>query len=177
MTITPSVPGPSFGTIATSLKSGMTIGIAGWGPRRKPMALIRAILRSDLTDLTIVAYGGPEVGMLCAAGKVKKLIFGFVSMDAIPLEPYFRKAREAGTLDILELDEAFAAQAGACLRELGLADIAAHVNPNGGASAFGHPLGMLAAVFPDGHVIGPNAAVSQALYIQAYEPTSVVLPP
>ena len=88
-----------------SLKSGMTIGIAGWGPRRKPMALIRAILRSDLTDLTIVAYGGPEVGMLCAAGKVKKLIFGFVSMDAIPLEPYFRKAREAGTLDILELDE------------------------------------------------------------------------
>jgi len=88
-----------------SLKSGMTIGIGGWGPRRKPMALVRAILRSDLTDLTIVAYGGPEVGMLCAAGKVKKLIFGFVSMDAIPLEPYFRKAREAGTLDILELDE------------------------------------------------------------------------
>jgi len=36
---------------------------------------------------------------------VKKLIFGFVSMDAIPLEPYFRKSREAGTLDILELDE------------------------------------------------------------------------
>ncbi|WP_332818172.1 CoA transferase subunit A [Sphingopyxis sp.] len=88
-----------------SLQSGMTIGIGGWGPRRKPMALIRAILRSDLKDLTIVTYGGPDVGMLCAAGKVKKLIFGFVSMDAIPLEPYFRKSREAGTLDILELDE------------------------------------------------------------------------
>lgn len=88
-----------------SLKSGMTIGIAGWGPRRKPMALVRAILRSDLTDLTIVAYGGPDVGMLCAAGKVKKVIFGFVSMDAIPLEPYFRKSREAGGLDIFELDE------------------------------------------------------------------------
>ena len=70
-----------------SLKSGMTIGIGGWGPRRKPMALVRAILRSDLKDLTIVAYGGPEVGMLCAAGKVKQLVFGFVSMDAIPLEP------------------------------------------------------------------------------------------
>ncbi len=88
-----------------SLKSGMTIGIAGWGPRRKPMALVRAILRSDLTDLTIVAYGGPDVGMLCAAGKVKKVVFGFVSMDAIPLEPWFRKSREAGGLDILELDE------------------------------------------------------------------------
>lgn len=43
--------------------------------------------------------------MLCAAGKVKKLMFGFVSLDAIPLEPYFRKAREAGGLDILELHE------------------------------------------------------------------------
>lgn len=88
-----------------SLKSGMTIGVGGWGPRRKPMALIRAILRSDLKDLTVVAYGGADVGMLCAAGKVKKVIFGFVSLDAIPLEPYFRKAREAGGLDVLELDE------------------------------------------------------------------------
>lgn len=87
------------------LRNGMTIGIGGWGPRRKPMALVREILRSDLTDLTIVTYGGPDAGMLCAAGKVRKLIFGFVSLDAIPLEPYFRKAREAGTLDILELDE------------------------------------------------------------------------
>lgn len=88
-----------------SLKSGMTIGVGGWGPRRKPMALIRAILRSDLDDLTIVAYGGADVGMLCAAGKVRKVVFGFVSLDAIPLEPYFRKAREAGSIDVLELDE------------------------------------------------------------------------
>ncbi|MBV2235619.1 MAG: hypothetical protein KUL75_08750 [Sterolibacterium sp.] len=87
------------------IKSGMTVGIGGWGPRRKPMALVREILRSDIKDLTIVAYGGPEVGMLCAAGKVKKLIFGFVTMDAIPLEPYFRKAREAGQLELMELDE------------------------------------------------------------------------
>ncbi len=50
------------------LKSGMTIGVGGWGPRRKPMALIREILRSDLKDLTVVAYGGADIGMLCAAG-------------------------------------------------------------------------------------------------------------
>lgn len=87
------------------LRNGMTIGIGGWGPRRKPMALVREIVRSDLTDLTVVTYGGPDVGMLCAAGKVKKLVFGFVSLDAIPLEPYFRKAREAGTIEVLELDE------------------------------------------------------------------------
>lgn len=87
------------------LDSGMTIGIGGWGPRRKPMALIRAILRSGLTDLTVVAYGGPEVGMLCAAGRVRRLVYGFVSLDAIPLEPHFRRAREAGSIEVRELDE------------------------------------------------------------------------
>lgn len=91
--------------VVAQLESGMTIGFGGWGPRRKPMALVREILRSDLTDLTIVGYGGPEVGMLCAAGKVRKAIFGFVTLDAIPLEPYFRKARESGTLEVVELDE------------------------------------------------------------------------
>jgi acyl CoA:acetate/3-ketoacid CoA transferase alpha subunit len=49
------------------LSSGMTIGIGGWGSRRKPMAAVRAILRSDVTDLTVVSYGGPDVGLLCAA--------------------------------------------------------------------------------------------------------------
>ena len=42
----------------------------------------------------------------------------------------------------IELNEAFASQSLACLRELGLADDAEHVNPNGGAIALGHPLGM-----------------------------------
>ncbi len=48
-------------------------------------------------------------------------------------------------LDVVELNEAFAAQALAVLRELGLADDAAHVNPNGGAIALGHPLGASGA--------------------------------
>ena len=91
--------------IVAEIQSGMTIGIGGWGPRRKPMALIRELLRSDVKDLTVVAYGGADVGMLCAAGKVKKLIFAFVTLDAIPLEPWFRKAREAGQIEVLELDE------------------------------------------------------------------------
>ncbi|MFM7126912.1 MAG: CoA-transferase, partial [Actinomycetota bacterium] len=62
------------------LSSGMTIGIGGWGSRRKPMSLVRALLRSDLRDLTIVSYGGPDVGLLCAAGKVRRLVYGFVSL-------------------------------------------------------------------------------------------------
>jgi len=89
----------------SQLEDGMTIGIGGWGPRRKPMSIVREILRTDVKDLTVVAYGGPEVGMLCAAGKVKKLIFGFVTMDAIPLEPYYRKVRQSGQLEVMELDE------------------------------------------------------------------------
>jgi 3-oxoadipyl-CoA thiolase len=48
-------------------------------------------------------------------------------------------------MDVIELNEAFAAQALAVLRDLGLSDDASHVNPNGGASALGHPLGMSGA--------------------------------
>ena len=48
-------------------------------------------------------------------------------------------------MDVIELNEAFAAQALAVLRELGLPDDAPHVNPNGGAIAIGHPLGMSGA--------------------------------
>jgi len=95
----------SAAEVVAQLRSGMTIGIGGWGPRRKPMTLVRELLRSDIRDLTVVSYGGPEVGMLCAAGKVRKLVYGFVTMDAIPLEPYFRKAREAGQIEVMELDE------------------------------------------------------------------------
>lgn len=91
--------------VVAQLRDGMILGIGGWGPRRKPMALIREIVRSDLKDLTVVAYGGADVGMLCAAGKVKKLVFAFVSLDFIPLEPYFRKARQAGELEVMEIDE------------------------------------------------------------------------
>ena len=87
----------STAEIVGQLRDGMTIGIGGWGPRRKPMALVREILRSDLKDLTVVAYGGADVGMLCAAGKIKKLIFAFVSLDFIPLEPYFRTVRALTT--------------------------------------------------------------------------------
>jgi glutaconate CoA-transferase subunit A len=91
--------------VVTELSDGMTVGIGGWGSRRKPMSLIRAILRSDVKDLTVVAYGGPDVGLLCAAGKVRKVIYGFVSLDSIPLEPHFRSARQSGSVEAMELDE------------------------------------------------------------------------
>ncbi len=85
----------------------MTIGIGGWGPRRKPMALVRAILRSDLKDLTIVSAGAaPTSACCCRAGKVRKLVYAFVSLDSVPLEPHFQRARQDGTIpEVVELDE------------------------------------------------------------------------
>jgi glutaconate CoA-transferase subunit A len=91
--------------LAAELRSGMTVGIGGWGSRRKPMALVRAIAGSDVTDLTVVSYGGPDVGLLIAAGKVRRLITGFVTLDSIPLEPHFRQARQSGAIELTELDE------------------------------------------------------------------------
>ncbi len=95
----------SIAQMVGELESGMTIGIGGWGSRRKPMALVRAIANSDLRDLTLVTYGGPDVGLLVAAGKVKRLISGFVSLDSIALEPHFRLARQKGELEFFEIDE------------------------------------------------------------------------
>ena len=56
-----------------------------------------------------------------------------------------RRGLKISDFDVIELNEAFAAQALACLRGLGLSDDAEHVNPNGGAIAIGHPLGMSGA--------------------------------
>nr|WP_211128056.1 CoA-transferase [Streptomyces yatensis] len=88
------------------IRSGMTVGIGGWGSRRKPMALVRALLRSEVTDLTVVSFGGPDVGLLAAAGKIRRLVTAFATLDSIPLEPHFRAARERGEIELTELDEA-----------------------------------------------------------------------
>ncbi len=105
MSYTPLDKRLSLDAVVSQLKDGMTIGIGGWATRRKPMELVRAIARSNLKDLTVVAYGGPDVGVLAASGKLKKLVFAFVSMDQIPIEPHFKNARQAGALDVFELDE------------------------------------------------------------------------
>ena len=91
--------------MVAQLRDGMTIGIGGWATRRKPMALVRALLRSSLKDLTIVSYGGPDVGLLAAAGRIRKLIFGFVSLDVLPLDMHFRNARQAAAFEVMEVDE------------------------------------------------------------------------
>lgn len=95
----------TYKDIIDQMSDGMTVGVGGWGARRKPMSLIREICKSDLKDLTVISYGGPDVGLLCAHKKVKKLIFGFVSLDMIPLEAHFRQARQKNEIEVMELDE------------------------------------------------------------------------
>jgi glutaconate CoA-transferase subunit A len=92
--------------VAERITDGMTVGIGGWGSRRKPLALVRAVVRSGVRDLTLVSFGGPDVGILCATGQVRKVVYGFVTLDTIPIEPNFARVRQAGAVDVAELDEA-----------------------------------------------------------------------
>jgi 3-oxoadipyl-CoA thiolase len=79
-----------------------------------------------------------------AAAGVEPRIMGIGPVPAVR-KVLARAGLTLADMDVIELNEAFAAQALAVLRELGLADDAAHVNPNGGAIALGHPLGMSGA--------------------------------
>jgi glutaconate CoA-transferase subunit A len=95
----------SLDEAVAAIEDGMTVGIGGWGSRRKPMALVRALLRTPARELRVVSFGGPDVGLLCAAGRVRELVFGFVSLDSIAYDPWFAQARTSGELAVRELDE------------------------------------------------------------------------
>ena len=95
----------SVDEVVSQLASGMTIGIGGWGSRRKPMSIVRAIARSGLSDLTVVSFAGPDLGLLCATGQVRRAVYPFASLDSIPLEPHFRAARQAGRVEDVPFDE------------------------------------------------------------------------
>jgi len=98
------------------------------------------------SDTAVQKYGlTPKVRVVAsAAAGVAPRIMG---MGPVPAsEKALRKAGlTIGQMDVVELNEAFAAQALAVLRELGLPDDAANVNPNGGAISIGHPLGASGA--------------------------------
>src|SRR3954471_5073943 len=103
----------SAADVVGRLRSGMTIGIGGWGSRRKPMALVREIVKSDLQDFTVVTFGEPDIGVLCSAGKVKRAVYAFVASDTAGstnknspvLDPHFRKARQSSLIEDEPYDE------------------------------------------------------------------------
>ncbi|MFK3677851.1 CoA transferase subunit A [Microbacterium sp. NPDC090218] len=100
-----SVVASSPAEVASLIHDDMTIGIGGWGSRRKPMALVRQIVRSGARGLRIVSFGGPDVGILCATGQATEVVHGFVSLDSIPIDPHFAAARQSGAVRNVEYDE------------------------------------------------------------------------
>lgn len=92
----------------------------------------QAITQQDLQPLARI------VGVATAG--VAPRIMGFGPAPAVR-KVLAQTGLTLGQMDVIELNEAFAAQALAVMRDLGLPDDAAHVNPNGGAIALGHPLG------------------------------------
>lgn len=88
------------------IKDGDSICFGGWGSTRKPMAMIREIIRSKKKNLTFMAFGGLDIDILIGAKKIKKLIFPFMSLEPATNAPLnFRRARKEGTLNVMELSE------------------------------------------------------------------------
>ncbi len=119
------------GTVTAGNASGVNDGAAA-----VLVASAEAVKRFGLTPLARIC------GM--AAVGVEPAIMGIGPVPA-SRKLMQRLGLSIADFDRIELNEAFAAQALACLRELDLPDDAPHVNPNGGAIALGHPLGMSGA--------------------------------
>ncbi len=92
------------------VQDGATIGIGGAVTAGHPMALVRALARRGVRDLTVVApVGGIEVDLLIAAGCVKTVVGAYVGMEVVAaVGPVFRRAAQSGAVEVVELDEAHA---------------------------------------------------------------------
>ncbi len=119
------------GTLTAGNSSGVNDGAAAM-----ILASEAAVKKHGLTPRARV------LGMASAAVPPRIMGIGPVPSTRKLME---RLNLKIGDFDVIELNEAFASQALACMRQLGLADDAEHVNPNGGAIALGHPLGMSGA--------------------------------
>jgi len=124
------VNGPDL-TVTAGNASGVNDGAAA--------LLLASEVAAGANGLTPMAR---VVGMAAAGVAPRIMGIGPVSATRKLLA---RAGLTLSDIDVIELNEAFAAQGLATLRELGLPDDAAHVNPNGGAIALGHPLGMSGA--------------------------------
>jgi len=119
------------GTITAGNASGINDGAAA-----VILASIAAALRHGLTPRARV------LGMASAAVPPRVMGIGPVPSTRKLMA---RLGLKIGDFDLIEINEAFASQGIACLRQLGVADDTEHVNPHGGAIALGHPLGMSGA--------------------------------
>lgn len=119
------------GTVTAGNASGVNDGACAM-----ILASEKTVIEQNLTPRARI------LGM--ASGGVAPLVMGMGPVAAVS-RLNIRLGLSMSHYDVIELNEAFASQALACLREFGIADDASHVNPNGGAIALGHPLGMSGA--------------------------------
>jgi 3-oxoadipyl-CoA thiolase len=119
------------GTVTAGNASGVNDGAAA-----VILASAEAVARHGLTPR------GRVLGMASAAVPPRVMGIGPVPSTRKLMQ---RLGLKIGDFDVIEINEAFASQGIACLRQLGVADDAEHVNPHGGAIALGHPLGMSGA--------------------------------
>ena len=88
------------------VSDGATIGIGGLSMNSAPMAFVRELIRRDVKDLTVVAIvASMPVDWLVAAGKVSKVITGLISFEGFGLAPNFRRAAQAGDIEVEEYSE------------------------------------------------------------------------
>lgn len=92
--------------ITPLMRSGMCVGIGGFGLDRKPMALVDVLIESGVRDLELQVYaGGLDVERLLNAGAIRRIAFTHVGMDQFGLAPAFRRARETGRIEAEEWSE------------------------------------------------------------------------
>src|SRR5262245_25600165 len=91
---------------AESIADGSTIAIGGLSMNAAPMAFVRALARRKVRDLTVVAIvHGMPIEWLVAAGCVRTVVSGLVSLEGFGLAPRFRAAVQAGQVEIEEYSE------------------------------------------------------------------------
>ena len=90
------------------VRDGMVVGLSGFSYQNPPMALVRAILRRRVKDLTIVSgpTSGIETDLLIGAGVVRRVVTAGVAFERVaPIAPAFRRAAERGEIQVWECDE------------------------------------------------------------------------
>jgi len=96
----------SLGDLVSEISNGTSIVIGGWGQIRKPMAILRELVRSGKKDLTVMSFAGIDVDLLIGANAVKKVIYPFAGFEVAPVTlGNFRRARQEGLIDFVDLCE------------------------------------------------------------------------
>lgn len=173
------------------LADGMTLGLGGWIFTSQPMALVREVARRQVRDLHIIpSPGSLAPDLLIGAGCVRTISAVFISFEQFGLAPHFRRAAEAGSIEVREMDGpgiAGGLRAGACdLPWMPIPDLGTdlpRVNPGTyqalPAEPGGRPMLKVPAINPDlvllhgqrgdehGNVIHAGASFFDVLMAQA----------